>query len=262
MPKVTQIEGANPVARTPGDHGTETHSTFLLMHGAGSTSWYWHLVAPKVAAAGHEVLTVDLPVDDDTCGLDEYAAVAVEAVASRSGVILVAQSMAAYSAPIVATKIPVELIVLVAPMVPAPAETPGQWWANTGQPDAARRRTIEEGRDPNRSFDPIETFLHDVDPAVVAESGHHVRRQSERPFNDPWPLPRWPEIATRCVIGRNDRLFPIDFQRRVVRERLGIVADEIDAGHLPALSRPADLARLLVRYRAEMQGTGLEQGLT
>jgi hypothetical protein len=49
-----------------------------------------------------------------------------------------------------------------------------------------------------------------------------------------------------------DRLFPADFQRRVVRERLGIVPDEIDSGHLPALSRPAELAERLITYAAEV----------
>src|ERR1700730_7709146 len=127
MPRVTQMGRASPGVRTgPGGKGTESRSTFVLLHGAGSTSWYWHLVGPKLAAAGHEVVAVDFPVDDDTCGLDDYAAVAVEAIGSRAGVALVAQSMAAYTAPIVATKIPVELIVLVAPMVPAPTETAGQ----------------------------------------------------------------------------------------------------------------------------------------
>jgi hypothetical protein len=34
--------------------------------------------------------------------------------------------------------------------------------------------------------------------------------------------------------------------RRVVAERLGVVPDEIEAGHCVALSRPRDLADLLV----------------
>jgi pimeloyl-ACP methyl ester carboxylesterase len=80
-----------------------------------------------------------------------------------------------------------------------------------------------------------------------------VKRQSDRPFEDPWPLPRWPDVPTRCVIGRRDRLFPADFQRRVIRERLGIVPDDIDAGHLPALSRPEELTRLLIGYGAEVE---------
>jgi hypothetical protein len=36
--------------------------------------------------------------------------------------------------------------------------------------------------------------------------------------------------------------------RRVVTERLGIVPDEIAAGHCVALSRPHDLAELLDGY--------------
>ena len=37
--------------------------------------------------------------------------------------------------------------------------------------------------------------------------------------------------------------------RRVVRERLGITPDEMDGGHLPALSRPKELAERLEAYR-------------
>jgi pimeloyl-ACP methyl ester carboxylesterase len=90
-------------------------STFVFLHGAGSTSWnwYWHLVAPALSTSGHEALAVDFPVDDDTCGLADYATVAIEVTGSSTGIILVAQSMAAYTAPLIATRVPVELIVLV-----------------------------------------------------------------------------------------------------------------------------------------------------
>lgn len=227
-------------------------TTFVLVHGAGSDSWYWHLVGPRLVAAGHDTVAVDLPVDDETCGLADYADAVIRAVRTDRPFILVAQSMAAFTAPMVAERTPVEGIVLVAPMVPAPAETPGQWWANTAQPEAAREYALAEGRDPDRPFDPVEIFLHDVAPDVVAGAAGHARTQADRPFEDAWPLGRWPEVPTRAVIGRQDRLFPLDFQRRVLRERLGIVADEIDTGHLPALARPVELTELLLRYRSEL----------
>lgn len=233
-----------------GSEADRGRSTFALLHGAGSTSWYWHLVAPRLVDAGHEAVAVEFPVDDDACGLAEYASTGVEVIGSRPHLTLVAQSMAAFTAPMIATMIPVELIVLVAPMVPAPGETAGEWWDNTGQPDAARQSAIAERRDPHAPFDPVEVFLHDVAPAVAAAAGDHVRAQSHRPFSDPWPLEGWPDVTTRCVIDQHDRLFPPDFQRRVLGDRLGITPDEIDAGHLPALSRPDDLAALLVRYQA------------
>ena len=65
-------------------------------------------------------------------------------------------------------------------------------------------------------------------------------------FTEPWPRESWPEIPTRVLCPSEDRLFPWDFQKRVVGARLGIEIDEIGGGHLPMLSRPAELARRMV----------------
>lgn len=219
---------------------------FVLLPGAASTSWYWHRVVPILRASGHDVIGVDLPVDDDEAGLDAYRAAAVAAIGPRQHIVVVAQSMGAFTAPLVAATRPVERLVLVAPVVPAPGETAGEWWAATGQAEAARAQAEREGRDPDAPFDPHETFLHDVPDDLAAESIHHVRAQSDRPFHDPWPLGRWPDVPTHAIIGSRDRLFPATFQRRVLGERLGLEPIEVDAGHLPALSKPAELARIVL----------------
>ena len=213
-------------------------ATFVLIPGAGSTSWYWHLVAPRLEALGHEVVAVDLPCDDDTAGFQEYADAVVEAIGDRSDVVLVAQSLAGFTAPLVAARAPVEMIVLVAAMVPAPGESAGEWWANTGHATAVDTDDLGV------------LFLHDVPPDVAAESAQHVRDQSSKPLEDPWPLAAWPDVPTRFLLCSDDRFFPADFQRRVVMERLGITPDEMDGGHLPALSRPQDLADRLHAYDA------------
>jgi pimeloyl-ACP methyl ester carboxylesterase len=234
--------------------------TFVLLPGAGSDSWYWHLVVPQLVAAGHDVVAVDLPIDDENAGLEEYARVAIDAVGDRGDLVVVAQSMGAFTAPLIADRLPVELIVLVAGMTPSPGERPGDWWANTGQPEAARQFAIEEGRHPDNDFDPVEVFLHDVAPDIAAESALHVRAQAAKPFESPWPLAAWPDVPTRFLLCRQDRLFPADFQRRVVTARLGITPDEMDSGHLPALSRPTELAERLLAYWAERQGVPHESG--
>ena len=46
--------------------------------------------------------------------------------------------------------------------------------------------------------------------------------------------------------GSDDRLFPLEFQRRVVRDRLGLDVDVMPGGHLMALSQPEELARRLL----------------
>jgi pimeloyl-ACP methyl ester carboxylesterase len=227
-------------------------ATFVLLPGASSDSWYWHLVAPLLKAAGHDVVAVDLPVDDPRCGLHEYAQTAIDAIGDANVLVVVAQSMGAYTAALVAHRVPVELLVLVAAMTPAPRESPGDWWENTGQPEAARAQAIRDGRDPDGEFDPVEVFLHDVRPDVAAASADHVRAQAGTPFAQPCPMDDWPSVPTRFLLCLRDRLLPADFQRRVARERLGIVPDEIDTGHLPALSRPEELAARLLAYAAEI----------
>ena len=73
-------------------------STYVLIPGAGSDRWYWHLVVPELTARGHEVVTPDLPCDDDAAGLAEYTDVVVDAIGDRRDLVLVAQSMGAFTA--------------------------------------------------------------------------------------------------------------------------------------------------------------------
>jgi pimeloyl-ACP methyl ester carboxylesterase len=228
-------------------------TNYLLIHGAGSDSWYWHLVAPRLEAAGHAVIAVDLPCDDDRAGWTEYADAAVSAVeqaGAAEDLIVVAQSLGGFVAPLVATRVPVRLIVLVAAMVPAPGETGGDWWTNTGQVEAQAEQAHRDGRVPGTD-DVVDLFLHDVPDDVAAASADHVKAQSGTPWGEPWPLAAWPDVPTRFLLCRDDRIFPAKFQRRVVRARLGIEPEEMDGGHLPALARPAELVDRLERYRRE-----------
>jgi pimeloyl-ACP methyl ester carboxylesterase len=172
----------------------------------------------------------------------------VDAIGDRHDLVLVAQSMGAFTAGLVCTRVPVELLVLVAAMTPRPGETGGEWWANTGQAEAQRTQAVREGGDPDDDS-PETIFLHDVPADVAAESAHHVRPQSGTPFSTPWPLAAWPDVPTRFLLCRHDRLFPADFQRRVVAERLGLVPDEMDGGHLPALAHPHELVERLESFR-------------
>jgi pimeloyl-ACP methyl ester carboxylesterase len=82
----------------------------------------------------------------------------------------------------------------------------------------------------------------------LAEAKTQTFAQSGRPFEDPWPLDRWPDVPTRVVAASEDRLFPLEFQRRIAAERLGLDVDVVPGGHLAALSRPAELADRLVGY--------------
>jgi pimeloyl-ACP methyl ester carboxylesterase len=209
--------------------------TFVLIHGAASDSWYWHLLVPELEARGHEVIAPDLPSDDDSAGLDEYADAVVEAVGDRTDLVLVAQSLAGFTAPLVCDRLPVKLLIMLAAMIPAPGEAPGDWWANTGYPET--------------DGDLLEKFFHDVPADVRAEAmARGERDQSGTPMIKPWPLTTWPDVPTKFLLCSEDRFFPADYLRRVVKDRLGIVPDELPSGHLPALAHPQLLADHLESY--------------
>jgi SAM-dependent methyltransferase len=216
-------------------------ATFVLIHGAGDAGWYWHLVAAELRSRGHDTVAPDLPCDDDSAGPPEYADTVAGAVGDRTDLIVVAQSAGAFTAPLVCDRVPVRLLVLVAPMIPAPGEVPADYTVTTGY-----------GREERDHYDdPIALFYPDVRPELAAEAMRHARAQSEARMGEPWPLTAWPDVPTRVVICREDRLFPVGFLRRIARERLSIAPDEIDGGHAPALSHPRQLVNHLDAYAAE-----------
>jgi pimeloyl-ACP methyl ester carboxylesterase len=224
---------------------------FVPLPGAGGESWYWHRVAALLRAKGHEVISPDLPAADDAAGLREYAETALDAIGDRTRLVVAAQSMAAFFAPLVCERADVRQLVLVAPMIPAPGESPGEWWMSSGQTPAQREQDEREGRDPDAPFDVMTAFFHDVPREVVDEAfARGEPRQSDTPFGEPWPLEAWPDVPTRVIAGSRDRLFPLEFMRGLARERLGVEVDAIDSGHLPALSRPRELAERLESYAA------------
>ncbi len=228
-------------------------ANFVLIPGAGGSAWSWHLVERELRDRGHATVAVDLPADDDGAGLDAYAATVVARVPpGADDVVVVAQSMGGFTAPLVCPHLPVRLLVLLNAMVPLPGETGGEWWQATGQGAAMEAHARDLGLTPEDLEDPAVLYGHDVPADLFAESGRYVRDQSARPFADPWPLRSWPDVPTRVVTAREDRLFPRDFQHRVAVERLGITPDDVPGGHLAVLSRPAEVAALLDRYALEV----------
>src|SRR5437016_11711025 len=115
-------------------------ATYVLIHGSGDSAFYWHLVVPLLRERGHEVVAPDLPCDDGSAGLSEYADSVVEAIGDRSELVVVAQSFGAFTAPLVSDRVPVELMILEAGMIPLPGEKGEEWLANTGYEQAAREQ--------------------------------------------------------------------------------------------------------------------------
>ncbi|WP_291574852.1 alpha/beta hydrolase [Bradyrhizobium sp.] len=221
-------------------------ATFILVPGAGGMAWYWHRVVPLIRAAGHEPVAVDLPGDNRQAGLAEYADIVARSIADRADVILVAQSLAGFTAPLVCARARVQMLVFVNAMIPEPGETAGVWWGATGAVEAREQAAAVRGY--TAEFDVGTYFLHDVPQEVLRAGPEQPREEAETIFGDPCLFEGWPDIPIHVLAGKDDRFFPIEFQRRVARERLGKEVAEIPGGHLVALSNAERLAECLVAY--------------
>ena len=215
---------------------------YVLIPGAGGRAWYWHLVAASLADRGHRAVAVELPADDDTKGLSDYAQAVLDAAATASEVVIVAASLGAFTAPLVVGQFQTAAVVLINPMIPVPGETPGAWWRDTGAVEARCARASRLGYPVE--FDPGTYLFHDVPPQVLATASSKGE-QSQRPFRDPCLFTAWP-AATMVISGKDDRFFPLEFQQQLGRERLGVEAVIVPGGHLVALGHPDELTTAIL----------------
>ena len=232
-------------------------ATFVLIPGAGTDPRVYDATIEALGALGHGSLAPALPLDDTDAAPSDHADVVVRALPSGGELIVVAQSLGAFAGSLVAARAPVARLVLVAPMIPRPWETAGEWWRNTGHDEAIA--DLIERHGPMSSWGPdalTEVFLHDVEPDVARDNERYQGVPGYGMFAEPWPLESWPDVPTHVLAPTEDRLFPLEFQRRVTRERLGLEIDEIRGGHLPMLSRPRELAERLTELAQRGQGAG------
>lgn len=223
---------------------------FVLVPGAGGAAWYWHRVVDELAARGQRGIAVDVPADREDAGLDAYVDAVVAAADGTRRPVVVGHSLGGFTAPVAAERLDARLLVLVNAMVPLAGEHLGDWWRATGFEEAIRAAARRDGRDLDADPDQRATMFHDVPAEVTAEAFARPFAQTDQIFADTWPG-AWPDVPTRVLAAREDRFFPLEFQRRVARERLGVDVDEVPGGHLVALSRPAELTDHLIRLAQE-----------
>ena len=224
-------------------------AAFVLIPGAGGHAAYWNRLIPELETRGHRAVAVDIEENDPSMDLHGFAAVVEAAMGDDSDVVLVAQSLGGFTAPMI--RKPVQMIVLLNAMIPRFGESPNEWWGNTGSGSARREADLAAGRDPEFDFD--RHFLHDLPADARAELlAAEAREPSAAAMAQPCDFTDWPAVPTKVLIGRDDRFFPAEFQRPVAKDRLGLDADELPGGHLVALSNPSALADMLVEYAAQL----------
>ena len=199
-------------------------ATFSLVHGAWGLGLQWDLVRAELEWRGHEVHTPDMPCEDLDAGVREYIA------AVPPCDIVVGHSLGGMTIPYVEAK----LHVFVCALVPGAVTS----WDDVFVPGFAAGRERDEL---GRSYYP--------DPAVAAAEmqypPEHAHLASLLRHQAPYdPAPR-PVERPAYVVCTDDAVIRPDWQRHAATDVLGIEPIELDAGHMPMLERPRELAAIL-----------------
>jgi pimeloyl-ACP methyl ester carboxylesterase len=199
-------------------------ASFSLVHGAWGGCWLWDAVRAELEVRGHVVHTPDLPCEDLTAGVEEYAA------AVPAADVVVGYSLGGLTIPHVEADRHVFLTALVA----GTADN----WEDIFVPGFGEARVRDElGRSHYADLDDAVRELQI--PPEHASLAVKLRRQV--PYDAP---PARVERAAYIVCAQDAVIRP-DWQRHLARDVLDVEPLELDAGHSPMLERPRELAALL-----------------
>lgn len=229
-------------------------TTFALVHGAWHNGACWDPTAALLRGAGHDVVALDLPCDDPTSGLVDYAATVIEALAHRADddAIVVGHSLGGLTIPLVAAARPVRELIFACAFVPLPGDCLADdlfALEDTFAPEWAALASRQERHDDGSSSWPtdvaIEAFYHDRPSALAAWAARQLRRQAWAVASEPSPLAAYPEVPTRAIVCTEDRVLNAESCGRHARERVGAAVTELGGGHSPMLAQPGALVEAL-----------------
>lgn len=221
-------------------------TTFGLIHGAHHGPAAWEFFIPELRARGHDAIAVDLPIEDPSAGIERYAEAVIDAIGDREDVVLVAHSLGGIVAPVVAARRPIRRIVFLAGVVPEPGRSVVEQQAR--RPSSKPRTRIDNGDGTfTQSIDEAEMrYYHDVEPARRRWALARLRRQALTAQRELSPLTEWPDVPCSYIVCADDQALEPAEERRMARELLKVEPIEFPSSHSPMLSRPTELADLVV----------------
>ena len=241
--------------------------SFVLIHGGGSSSAFWDLLVPLLE---FPALAIDLPgragkpADPMTLTVDDCVASIVEDVARAEvgDVVLVAHSSGGLFVPGVAAALAsrVRHIVLSSGCVP----TEGGLGLEAMKPSYARRNVTgmeaarREGRiltTPGAPADPelLRTAygvqLDDEQLAFVAAPERNPK-DSQNIYFQPVSWAVAADVPVTVLRQLRDTVTPLELQDEMIGRLPSpelVTVVELDTGHIPAVTHPAEMARVLNR---------------
>jgi pimeloyl-ACP methyl ester carboxylesterase len=229
-------------------------STFVFVHGAWHGAWCWDRLLPKMRARGHDVVAMDLPVENGDATFEDYADVVLASYPQDvEDAVLVGHSLGAMVLPLVATARPAALMIFLCGVVPNLSGHPWDDAPPMSPPEAYQTDNLDDGTRVFRSVESARfSFYADCSAEDAAWAFEHLRPQNSRSlWARPYPLTRLPDTPRAAIAATDDVAITIEFSRAVTKPRLGVDLIEIPGAHSPFLARPEELADLLDRLAAQ-----------
>ncbi|WAC92956.1 alpha/beta fold hydrolase [Mycobacterium sp. Aquia_213] len=227
---------------------------FVFAHGSWHGSWCWERVRPILVGAGHEVATVDLPSGDPSADVMDYVAAIEKSIEPPlNSVVLVAHSSAGIAASVAARRMALRELVLVAAFLPQRGVSVLERIAG-GEPMLVDAWAQVFAGMPRDEFGGTaltaaiaEEFFYQDCPADDVSSTvlpHLTVERATKLFSEPIPLPEERLTPSRYVVCTADQALSPEWAREAAGQFCDEVV-EIDAGHSPFWSKPAELCQLL-----------------
>ncbi|MCF4968534.1 alpha/beta hydrolase [Nostoc sp. CMAA1605] len=247
-------------------------SLFCLVHGAFQGSWCWDLLIPHLEAQGHKTVAMDLPIENASATLSQFADTVIQALPKTDDdIVLVGHSMAGTIIPLVAEAVQVRQLVFVATLIPSPGVSTFDQFAHNFDADTLKSLNYQPknpsqlekfhsepnmyepaslGRDFTDEAVLMDLFFHDCQPDVAQWAISKSRSQQSMAYiYETNPLKALPLVERKYIVCTKDRILSPVWSRYAARQRLGIDAIELDSGHCPHLSCPELLASILTGER-------------
>lgn len=222
-------------------------SIFCLVHGASLGAWCWEKLIFHLEACGHQAIAMDLPIEDPEAGAVRYAEAVLQALKGvNDDVVLVGHSMSGLFIPLIASQRKIRKLVFLAGGIPkvgtSVTERLSGSEADMFNPDCPNQ-------DPSQDKAvAMKLLFHDCEPDVARWAVSKLRPQASRLiFSEVSPLQVWPDIESSYILCTGDQTFTHGWSRRAAHEILGVDAIELPGGHCPQVSRPFQLAEVLIK---------------
>jgi pimeloyl-ACP methyl ester carboxylesterase len=225
-------------------------TNFVLVHGGSHGSWCWDRLVPHLRSDSRveSVLAIDLPGHGanrdgrplEAITLADYVDDLVREIESRDlrEIVLVGHSLAGITIPRAAARVPdrMQRLVYLSTSNPVAGQSIADLMAHPLSPLS-------------RGVDFREMFCNDLDDETTAWLYAKLEPEPPGPISEPVPPVTLPHgLKSTYILLELDEALPPAFQREQAAHANVDEVVPFNAGHSAFLSRPRELAELLLRY--------------